>query len=70
MIEIYECRDCGKYFTTDQMDEKEICNEEYYGVSGQFAYNTYTNVCCCPYCQSTDFEECNDDEEICTILNA
>ena len=69
-MEIYCCEECGKYFTDNQMDEKQICNEEYYGVSGQFAYNTYSNVGCCPHCKSTDYKEVKDYDEICEMLNS
>ena len=69
MLEIYRCGDCGKYFTEEQMEEKQICYEEEYGVAGMFPYNTYDNVCCCPHCNSTNFQECNDEEEIVDVLN-
>ena len=66
---IYECTDCGKYFTEDQIGEKQICYEEYYGVSSDFNTRTYDNVSCCPHCHSTNYEECDDDEEIVKYLN-
>ena len=66
---IYECQECGRYFTEDQMDETQICYEEEYGVSGDFLYNTYDNVGCCPRCKSTNFCEYTDEEEIVETLN-
>ena len=69
MIEIYRCEDCDKYFTYVQIEEKEICYEQEYGVSADFNTRTYKNVNCCPHCQSTNYEECNDDEEIVKYLN-
>ena len=69
MLDIYYCRDCGKYFTEDQIGEKEICYEKEYGILGMFSNRTYARVGCCPYCESTDYEECEDAEEICDLLN-
>lgn len=69
MLNIYYCRDCGMYFTENEMGEKEICYEEEYGVAGDFPTKTYARVDCCPYCKSTDYYEESDDEEICELLN-
>ena len=69
MIEIYKCEDCEKYFTYDEMGEKQICYEEEYGVSSDFNSRTYDSVNCCPHCKSTNISECNDEEEIVEMLN-
>ena len=61
---MYYCRDCDNYFA--ELDDKEVCLEEEYGVS--FPTKTYTRVDCCPYCSSTDFDEEYDDE-IADLLN-
>lgn len=66
---IYWCKDCGTYFTENQMEDKEICLEKEYGVAGDFRSKTYTSVGCCPYCESTEYEEADDEEEITYLLN-
>ena len=69
MLEILECKDCGKYFTVDQTEEKQICYEEEYGVASDFNSRTYDSINCCPHCHSTNIIECNDEEEIVKYLN-
>lgn len=69
MIEIYKCEDCEKYFTYDEIGEKQICYEEEYGVASDFNSRTYDSVNCCPHCKSTNISECSDDEEIVKYLN-
>lgn len=71
MLEIFECKDCGKYFSENDMSEKQICYEEEYGVASDFNSKTYENVNCCPYCESTDYRECDykDLDGIIEMLN-
>ena len=71
MLEIYECEDCCKYFSEDEMEEKQICYEDEYGVASDFNSRTYTNVACCPRCKSTNYRECDykDIENIIYALN-
>lgn len=69
MLDIYYCEECDRYFTEEQIGEKEICYEEEYGILGMFSNRTYARVGCCPYCESTEYQECDDAEEIVDILN-
>lgn len=69
MLDIYYCEECDRYFTEEQMEEKEIYLEGEYGIGGDFPTRTYARVGCCPYCESTDYQECDDAEEIVDILN-
>ena len=70
MLDIYYCYDCARYFTEEELDDKRVCLEEEYGVSGDFKSKTYANVSCCPHCKSTDYQIENDTDEIVEILNA
>lgn len=65
---IYYCKECDGYFSDNQIDEKEICYEEEYGVLGLFPDRTYANVSCCPHCGGTDYDE-EDEDEIADLLN-
>ena len=71
MLELYECKDCGKYFQENEIESKQICYEEEYGVASDFNSKTYDNVDCCPYCRSTNFIECDykDLDDIVEMLN-
>lgn len=66
---IYYCKDCGMFFTENQMEEKEICYEELYGIAGDFHTKTYTTVGCCPHCMSIEYEEETDEDNIIELLN-
>ena len=71
MLEIFECKDCGRYFSEDEMEEKQICYEDEYGVASDFNSRTYTSVACCPRCKSTDYKELDykELEEVIEMLN-
>lgn len=58
----YKCHDCNEYFDEDDMDEKEICLEDYYGVGRMFQSHNYQRVGCCPHCHSEEIEEVSDYE--------
>lgn len=58
----YKCHDCDEYFDEDDMEEKEICLEDYYGVGGMFQSRNYQRVGCCPHCNSEEIEEVSDYE--------
>ena len=55
------CNECGEVFPHHELQEIEEhgCYESDYGVYSQFDSHNYYDYCykCCPYCNSTDFEE-------------
>lgn len=66
---ICRCENCGNYFTDDEIEEKEICYEEYYGVSGLFNDKHYGIINVCPHCGSSDFEDNVSEFEVVELLN-
>ena len=49
-MKVFYCESCHEYFDEDDLEEKEICLEHYYGVASQFDNHHYTLVSVCPYC--------------------
>lgn len=61
---MYKCNNCNSSF--EEPERKNICFEEYCGVSDLFDSRTYTDMCVCPNCEDDDIEElekCNICEE-------
>lgn len=54
---IYQCNNCGKYFTEDEIDYKDVDLENLYGVGGEFDRHTKGTVALCPYCGEDAIEE-------------
>ena len=68
---IYYCEKCDKYFTQDEVVEKEVDIESDFGVGGMFLDHHYTKYLVCPCCQDHDagFDEIDDVEDIVELLN-
>ncbi len=60
---IVRCNNCGHYFFEEELNEKNCCLEDEYGVYGEFNSHTYTTIYACPECGSTELEEIGIDEE-------
>lgn len=60
---IVRCNNCGHYFFEEELNEKNCCLEDEYGVYGEFNSHTYTTIYACPNCGSTELEEIGIDEE-------
>lgn len=60
---ILRCNNCGNYFFEEELNEKNCCLEDEYGVYGEFNSHTYTTIYACPNCGSTELEEIGIDEE-------
>ena len=60
---IVRCNNCGHYFFEEELNEKNCCLEDEYGVYGEFNTHTYTTIYACPNCGSTELEEIGIDEE-------
>lgn len=58
---MWECFDCGEIF--DDPSESLIDLEDEYGVGGMFDDHHTTWRYCCPWCGSTEVEECAEPEE-------
>lgn len=52
---MYKCNNCEAKF--EFPDERQICFEEYYGVSHLMDGRTYINTYMCPECGDDDMEE-------------
>jgi len=65
---IYQCDDCGFFFTESNAASKDVDCEEEYGVGSLFKDHHRESVLACPSCQSTDVEEA-DEDDMCEILN-
>lgn len=67
---IVRCNNCGHYFFEEELNEKNCCLEDEYGVYGEFNSHTYTTIYACPNCGSTELEEiASDDEGLVDYLN-
>ena len=60
---IVRCINCGNYFFEEELNEKNCCLEDEYGVYGEFNSHTYTTIYACPNCGSTELEDIGTDEE-------
>lgn len=59
----YKCLDCLKTFNEDELETINTTYEEYYGVNGDFPYNTPMEYDVCPYCHSESYDEIDEEEE-------
>ena len=62
-MKIYKCLDCLKTFNEDEIKTINTTYEEYYGVNGDFPYNTPMSYEVCPYCHSESYDEIEEEEE-------
>ncbi len=60
---ILRCNNCGNYFFEEELNEKNCCLEDEYGIYGEFNSHTYTTIYACPECGSTELEDIGTDEE-------
>lgn len=58
---MFKCNNCGHVF--DEPYEHYTTYEAYYGIADEFAYHTPLTLLECPFCDSEDFEEWDEDEE-------
>lgn len=58
---MFRCLNCDKKF--DEPIEIETTYENYYGVSSMFGNLTPLTLHVCPYCESDEFGECDEDDE-------
>lgn len=63
-MSIYQCQNCKKYFSEDELGERSIDMENYYGLSSDFSGHHYKNIAFCPYCKGLDLYELNEEEII------
>lgn len=61
-MKIYKCESCGELFDSDEIEEREICLENEYGVGGMFNGKHYQKVSCCPYCNDYEIREMSNYE--------
>lgn len=59
----YRCLDCFKTFNEEELKTINTTYEEYYGVNGDFPYNTPMSYSVCPYCNSESYDEIEEEEE-------
>ena len=59
----YRCLDCFKTFDEEELKTINTTYEEYYGVNGDFPYNTPMSYDVCPYCHSESYDEIEEEEE-------
>ena len=59
----YRCLDCFKTFNEEELETIDTTYEEYYGVNGDFPYNTPMSYGVCPYCHSENYDEIDEEEE-------
>ena len=52
---MYCCRNCGSSFR--ELEDREICLEEEFGVSSLFSNRHYGSIGVCPSCGSSDWDE-------------
>lgn len=58
---MFKCYKCEKTF--DKSKTKIVCMEDYYATS-LFPTKNYYPMPVCPFCESEDIEELNEDESI------
>lgn len=56
-MKIYKCENCGRLFTEEEMEEREICLENEYDVGSMFCDKHYQRVGCCPSCSDYEMHE-------------
>lgn len=56
---MYKCNKCGEL--SEEVETKNVCLEDLYGVGSDFQYHHYQNVSVCPSCGSDDIEEIDGD---------
>lgn len=63
----YKCHDCKEFFDEEEMETRNVCWENEYGVGGMFQDKHYSEVGCCPCCGSIEIEEQSDYDLMCEI---
>ena len=58
---MYRCNNCDEIF--DEPESERIDLESYYGVGSLFPDHHYGYLSVCPYCNSEDFDEYDEDDE-------
>lgn len=51
---MYYCRNCEESFSGDDLERRQVCFEDEYGVSHLFPDKHYHTVYACPNCHSED----------------
>lgn len=57
----YKCNECGRRFNEDEITWNY---KKFHYVVGYFDHYDYEEVPCCPYCDSDEIAEVEDDELI------
>lgn len=65
---IYYCENCDCYYDEEDLEEKEICLEEEYGVNDLFPDKHYEKILTCPNCGNEDLETIEESEAV-DLLN-
>lgn len=65
---IYYCEKCDCYYDEEDLEEKEICLEEEYGVNDLFPDKHYEKILTCPSCGNEDLETIEESEAV-DLLN-
>lgn len=65
---IYYCENCDCYYDEEDLEEKEICLEEEYGVNDLFPDKHYEKILTCPNCGNEDLEIIEESEAV-DLLN-
>lgn len=65
---IYYCEKCDCYYDEEDLEEKEICLEEEYGVNDLFPDKHYEKILTCPNCGNEDLETIEESEAV-DLLN-
>lgn len=65
---IYYCEKCDCYYDEEDLEEKEICLEEEYGVTDLFPDKHYEKILTCPSCGNEDLETFRESEAV-DLLN-
>ena len=65
---IYYCEKCDCYYDEEDLEEKEICLEDEYGVNDLFPDKHYEKILTCPNCGNEDLETIEESEAV-DLLN-